>query len=134
MKTVQNMFKHSRFVHKSVIYILLTIALASCSRSTTANWQAAIVSGNIGLAAKTTDTTQFPTWESETQNLMRTHNGIEGISLGHLAPAPAPNDPDQSIIMQVKLIWNDGAESCLRIRETQDNKIQILDPAYQPCN
>jgi hypothetical protein len=126
------MCKYKQFAHKILLYILLSTLIVSCAeKDVTTQWTDELQANNVSSAMRITDTTQFVTWESETKKLSQIHGGIKGMSFNDIVP-PTPNGSPK--ITRVKFFWRDGSESCLRIRITQDNKVQPLDPVYQPCN
>lgn len=128
--------------HRSALLRWLIIAylqailllLVACSnpfdRSTPfSNWGEAMLRDDYSAAQRFIAPSDAANWRSQTDQLNQQHGDVQSYQKGDLAPSTG----DQRPIAIVQLTWHDGFIRCLRMQETEDHHIAILNGGYQDC-
>jgi len=90
----------------------------------------ALLRGEYSVAEALTAGHEFPAIQAELEHLNRDHGGLHSYEGGDTLPLP----PSQRAITHTKWTWNDGFVRCLRIQETQEGQVALLDSTFQECD
>ena len=128
------MVSRSKFSVVSVLGILAAF-LVGCNmslferRSALDQWSLAVVGNDYAQAAALVLEEDAAVWLHTTQQLAQQHQGIASYQRSDI-PTPPGQPPMTSTIWT----FNDGVIRCLRVQQTADDHIKILDEADKECN
>ena len=110
--------------------LLLTgcgLGLAS-SRSRLDRWLAAVQRGDYAAAGQVMVPAHVAAWQTETETLHERHRGIQAYQRSDLVPVGGERP-----VVHITWTWNDGFVRCMRVQETPEQRIPLLDPGYRDC-
>ncbi len=124
----------SSFVRVCALLLALALVLIGCSsrtiaqHSTVDTWSLAVIERDYATAQRLMVKDDVAAWQAMTQQFDQEHHAT-----GSYQRSDIPMPPGQPPIIHTRWTWKDGFVRCLKVQETAEGLIDVLDPGYHVC-
>lgn len=113
----------------------IAVFLIGCSpnpferRSVIDRWSLAVLREDYSTVERMMEPTPATVqWLAETQQLIAAHGGFESYQRGDIAMPP-----EERPVALTRWTWRSGLVRCVRVAETAQGTISLIDTTYQDC-